>query len=584
MIKKPNSPDRPQDQSQPLFARALASCRAGMIAVGGFSLCINLLMLTAPLYMLQVFDRVIAGRSTDTLLYLTLIAGFALIVLGVLEAVRAGVMTKLGFWLDRRLGAVTLETSVSASLGREQGPSIQGLRDLTVIRNFVTGPAVFSILDAPWTPIFVGVIFLMHPLLGWLALAGAVVLFSLAAVNELATRSLLQRANVASVGALNRAEAAARNADVARSMAMMPALVRHWQKRNDESLSLQGRASRRGGAITAASKSFRLFLQISLLAAGAWLVLGAEITPGVMIAASILMARALAPVEGAINSWRSVVAARQAYGRVRELLADATEGEAAMPLPAPTGELSLENLTYAHPGANEPVLRNVGFQLRPGESLGLVGPTATGKTTLARLLIGNLRPLAGHVRLDSADVAGWDANDLGRHVGYLPQDVELFAGTVRENIARMSTGAPEDVIRAAQLAGVHEMILRLPNGYETEIGDGGAILSGGQRQRIGLARAIFGGPKFVVLDEPNASLDLDGDRALIKTMKQLQQDGVTLVIATHRPSILRQVDKILVLGDGGGTSFGSREEIMPKIAGQLAGPISASPLTLSEAV
>ncbi len=573
-------------QEQPLLARTMASCRKGMLAVAGFSLFINLLMLTAPLYMLQVFDRVIAGRSTDTLLYLTLIAALALVALGALEAVRNGVMVALGGWLDRRLGGAALEASVAAGLHRN--PSVQGLRDLAVFRGFLTGPSVFPILDAPWTPIFIAFVFLLHPMLGWLALAGAAILFALAAINDLATRSIMRRANEASIGAMRQAEAAARNADAVHSMGMMQALQANWRKRNEESIALQGSAGRRGGAIAAASKSFRLFLQIGLLATGAWLVLGGEITPGAMIAASILMARALAPVEGAINSWRSVLAARDAYRRIGLLLDEAPSLSASMPLPAPEGALLIDKLTYAHAGAAEPALRNVEFALSPGECLGLIGPTATGKTTLARLLVGNLRPLAGHVRLDGADVAAWAADDLGRYIGYLPQDVELFAGTVRENIARMAAGAPEEVIAAAQLAGVHEMILRLPHGYETEIGDGGSILSGGQRQRVALARAVFGDPTLIVLDEPNASLDQDGDQALIRTMTSLKQRGATVVMVTHRPSILRAVDKILVLGDEGTRMFGPRHEILPKVAGQLTGTGALrpepQPQPLSEAV
>lgn len=565
---------------QPLLARTMGSCKKGMFAVAAFSLFINLLMLTAPLYMLQVFDRVIAGRSTDTLLYLTLIAALALIALGALEAVRNGVMVVIGTWLDRRLGGAALEASVAAGVHRN--PSIQGLRDLAVFRGFLTGPSVFPILDAPWTPIFVAIIFLLHPMLGWLALAGAVILFALAAVNDFATRSIMQRANEASIGAMRQAEAAARNADVVQSMGMMPALHGNWHKRNDEALALQGCAGRRGGAIAATSKSFRLFLQIGLLATGAWLVLGGEITPGAMIASSILMARALAPVEGAINSWRSVIAARDAYRRIALLLDAAPEQPASMPLPAPKGALRIEKLTYAHPGADNPALRNIELALEPGECLGLIGPTATGKTTLARLVVGNLRPLAGHVRLDGADVAAWAADDLGRHVGYLPQDVELFAGTVRENIARMGDGAPEAVIAAAQLAGVHEMILRLPHGYETEIGDAGSILSGGERQRVALARAVFGNPTLVVLDEPNASLDQDGDKALIRTMMALKERGATVVMVTHRPSILRAVDQILVLGEEGARMFGPRDEILPKVSGQLTGTGEFRPRPVSQ--
>ncbi len=565
-----------------LLANALAACRTGLVAVAGFSLGINLLMLTAPLYMLQVFDRVISGRSVDTLLYLTLIAAVALVALALLEVTRTGLMVRLGVWLDQRLGGAVLEASLARGLARGEDASVQGLRDLSALRAFLTGPAVFPVLDSPWTPIFIAVIFLLHPTLGWLALAGAVVLLGFALANELATRGPLERANDASIKALDRAEAATRNADVVHSMGMAANVIGHWRRRNDETIALQARASRLSGGITAASKFFRMFLQIGLLGVGAWLVLAGELTPGAMIAASILMARALAPVDAAIASWRSVVGARHAYRRLKRLLAEAREDDPTMKLPAPKGRLGVEQLTYAHPGASEPTLRNIAFRLEPGESVGLIGPTAAGKTTLARLLVGNLAPFAGQVRLDGADVASWSRADLGPRLGYLPQDVELFSSTVRDNIARMGEGTPEAVIQAARQVGVHEMILALPDGYETEIGEGGAILSGGQRQRIALARAVFGDPSFVVLDEPNSSLDQEGDAALVQTMRALKKRGASLVIVTHRPSILRAVDKILLLEDGAVAMFGPREEVLPKVTGLAPAQAPGRPLTLDK--
>ena len=553
--------------TQPGLKDALNACRVGLVAVTLFSLCINLLMLTAPLYMLQMFDRVLVSRSTDTLILLTAIAGAALLVLAALEAVRSLVLVRISTWLDRQLGGVVLTGSIVATLRQGTSPSVQGLRDLSTFRTFLTGPGIFPIMDAPWTPIFLAVIFLLHPVLGWVALAGAILLFSLAVANELATGTLLARAGGASIKALHQAEAAVRNADVIEAMGMTPNLIGHWHRNNAEILDLQARASDRSGAITATSKFVRLSLQIGILGTGAWLVILGEATPGVMIASSILMGRALAPVEQAIGSWKTTIAARDAYRRVKRLLGEMPARGLTMPLPTPKGRLSVDGLTFVHLGADEPVLKALSFALEPGESLGLIGPTAAGKTTLARLLVGSLVSRSGHVRLDGMDVARWDPEDLGRHMGYLPQDVELFDGTVRQNIARMGEGDPDAVIAAARLAGVHEMILHLQNGYETEIGSDGAALSGGQRQRIALARAVYGEPKFVVLDEPNANLDNDGEEALVQTIDTLKQRGTTSVVIAHRPTILDRVDKVLVLRAGTAQMFGPRDEVIPKILG-----------------
>jgi PrtD family type I secretion system ABC transporter len=551
--------------ANPILKQALSACYSGFAAVVVFSLFINVLMLTAPLYMLQTFDRVIAARSEDTLLYLTLIAGVALLTLAALEMSRTRIMVGLGTWLDQRLSGTVLEGSIGKSVAAAGTPSIQGLRDLSTIRTFLTGSEMFPILDSPWTPIFIAAIFMMHPILGWLSLGGAIVLFGLAIANDLATRNLLRRSGGASFTALRQAESAVRNAHVIEAMGMMPNLVGRWHAKNTEMLDLQARASRRAGAITATSKFIRQCLQISVLGTGAWLMLGGEITAGIMIASSILMARALAPIEQAIGSWRSAIAARGAYERVRDQLATTRVRGAKITLPRPEGRLKVEGVTFFHPDGVAPTLGGVSFELEPGEALGLVGSTAAGKSTLAALLVGIAKPRLGHVRLDGADMADWAAEDLGRHIGYLPQDIELFAGTVRDNIARMGEADPESVISAAQLAGVHELILQLPSGYETEIGEAGAVLSGGQRQRIALARAVFGHPRFVVLDEPNASLDAAGEEALINAIAALKKRGATVVVIAHRPSILRHVDKALVLRAGAVEAFGPPSQVLSTV-------------------
>jgi PrtD family type I secretion system ABC transporter len=560
-------PARKADHVQKLIGETFGACKNGMRLVGVCSFGINVLMMTAPLYMLQVFDRVIAGRSTDTLLYLTLIAAVALLTLGLLEVVRGRAMVKLGTWLDAKLSVPVLKSSLlSASEGLRE-PSIQGLRDLSTVRNFLTGPSIFPILDAPWTPIIILVIFLLHPFLGLLAVAGAVVLLALAVINDMASRGLVERSGAASIKSLRQAEMAARNSDSVLAMGLLGNLVRRWRESNSQMLQYLAESSYRSGALTSAAKSLRMLLQVGMLGLGAWLVIGNELSAGGMIASSILLGRALAPVDQAINSWRSAIGARAAYERLKTILAAAPESDEMMKLPAPTGRLSVDGLIYAHPGATEPILRNINFHLEPGESLGIIGPTAAGKTTLARLLVGNLRPLAGQVRLDSADVWQWNSEDLGPYLGYLPQNVELFSATVRENIARLGEADAEAIVQAARLAQVHDLVLHLPEAYETEVGEGGAVLSGGQRQRIALARALFGEPRLVVLDEPASNLDNTGEAALLSALDDLRKRHVTAVIIAHRPAILRQVDKILVLRPGIAPVLGPRDEILRSIAG-----------------
>ncbi|MEH6405628.1 MAG: type I secretion system permease/ATPase, partial [Sneathiella sp.] len=533
-----------------LLAETLSKAKQVFVIISVFGLGINLLMLTAPLFMMQVFDRVITSRNTDTLLMLMLIAIVALLTMSSLEAVRTYVLVRLSTWLEKRLGGAALTASILSTLKTAQDANIQGLRDLGTFRNFLTGPGVFPILDIPFSPIFLGIMFLLHPLLGAMALIGAAILFGIALFNEIMTRRLLGEAGRHTTTAMHQADAAARNADVIEAMGMMPNLIQKWNKSQEGALIEQGKASDRGGIIAAVSKFFRMVLQIGVSSAGAWLVIQGDMSPGSMIAGSIIMGRALAPVEQAIGTWKGFLAARSAYARLKAKLNAAPETDQAMPLPRPTGAIDIEAVSYIHPGSSEPVLRNVSFNLKPGETVGLIGPTASGKSTLAKLIIGNLTPRSGHARLDNMDMSEWPSNDRGKYVGYLPQDIELFSGTIRENIARMGEGAPDDVIAAATKAGVHEMILRMEKGYETQIGDGGASLSGGQRQRIALARAIFGNPCLLVLDEPNASLDSLGEAALMQAMTTLRAEGMTIVVIAHRPNVLKQVDKVVVLRNG----------------------------------
>ncbi len=399
-------------------------------------------------------------------------------------------------------------------------------------------------------------------------------LLALAFANEKVTRTLLTASGKASMHAVHQAEAAVRNADAIEAMGLMPNLIARWNGANSSAIEQQTQASFRSGSIAAASRFARMLLQIATLGTGALLVISGKLTAGGMVAASILMARGLAPVEQAIGAWRSATNAGNAYRRIGEQLAKLPPRAESMELPRPTGRVSVEGVTYLHPGRTEPVLRAVSFALEPGEALGLIGPSAAGKTTLARLLLGTVEPRAGHVRLDGMDVAKWNPDDRGRHCGYVPQDIELFSGTIRSNIARMGDGDPEQVVAAAQLVGCHDMILRFPNGYDTLIGDGGSALSGGERQRIALARAVYGNPAFVVLDEPSSSLDGVGSEALVKALQSLKERKATVVVVGHRPYVMQHVDKVLVLRQGQVQDFGPREAVFARLADAAVGKVT----------
>lgn len=570
-------------QSRAALREVVSGARRAMFVVTLFSMVINLLMLTVPIFMMQMFDRVLPTRHTDTLLLLSGLALGALALMAAIEVVRARIMVRLGSWIDRTLSGPLLAASITDSL-RLAGASSRGaapLRDLNTLRQFMTGPGVFPMMDAPWVPLFIAIIYVLHPTLGWISIGGAVIVFLFAIANDVATRPTLSKANTMSARSLYRADAAVRNSDVIAALGMTPALTKRWRETGDASTHFQAQASDISGSISSAARLVRLIIQIAMLGAGAWLVIQNEMTGGGMISASIILGRAMAPIEQSINSWRGLVGARNAFKSIRQTLERQDDDDAPMNLPAPVGQVQVEGVSFVPPGQREPILRQIVFDIKPGEQMGLIGPSASGKTTLARMLVGSWAPSAGAVRIDGADLAYWAPEDRGPHIGYVPQDVELFDGTVRENIARLTEAEPDDVVAAAQLARVHDMILRLPDGYDTQIGDGGARLSGGQRQRIALARALFGNPKFLVLDEPNANLDRDGDIALLDTLQDLKELGTTVVIITHRPSILAHVDTITVLTHGRVEMTGPRDEIMGKLvpgnAQQISGPGAGAP-------
>ncbi len=544
---------------------ALSASRGVFGAVGIFSFFINALMLTVPLYMLQVYGRVLASRSEDTLLMLTLLALGLLLTLGLVDLARSRVLVRVGARFDNRLSDSVLSAMLVNRL-RSQRAHGQPLRDLETIRTFLTGPGLLALFDAPWTPIFILVIFVLHPVLGFVAAGGAVVLFALAIVGELITRGPLREASKVSVNSHAFAESSLRNAEAIQAMGMMTGLLRRWLRRQEAAIGLQALASDRAGAVSASAKIVRQLLQIGMLGVGAYLAIRQVITPGVMVVASIIMARALAPVEVAINSWRSFLSARSAYARLQYLMAQWRPSQEPMKLPKPSGALAVEGVVAAPPGATKAILKGVSFALSKGEMLGLIGPNAAGKSTLARLLVGVWEPAAGHIRLDGADVCHWSREQLGPHVGYLPQDVELFDGTVAENIARFHEQPEGDkVVAAANRAGVHEMILELPEGYDTPIGEGGSVLSAGQRQRIALARALYGDPALIVLDEPNSNLDAEGEEALRTALTNLRAAGKTVIVIAHRPAIINAVDKLLVLRDGRVNMFGPPAEVLPSV-------------------
>jgi ATP-binding cassette, subfamily C, type I secretion system permease/ATPase len=558
--------------------KALRACRGAFGIIMAFSLAINLLMLATPLYMMQVFDRVLSSRSGDTLVMLTLITVLAIGVLALLEAIRAQMLVRIGNWLDDRLGPTVFAGALRAALRSDPARASQGLRDLGTMRGFITGPTVTPLLDAPWAPIFIIALFALHPMLGLIGLGGGGVLFGLGLINEIITKQPLRRANLAASKTHQRAEAALRNAEVIRAMGMGEGVLRLWRRDSAGTQEAQRAAGTRGGVIVALSKFFRLLVQTVILGAGAWLVIHQEASAGAMFASSFLLGRALAPVENAIGTWKSLVAARLAHRRLEELVSALPDEAKGMELPRPVGELVVERLVFVPPGGEEPTLRGVGFELAPGEVLGVIGPSAAGKSTLARLIAGTWSPTAGKVRLDGTEISVWHDSGGSQHVGYLPQDIELFAGSVRDNIARLGDANPTAVIEAAKLVGLHEIIMRLPRGYNSEIGEAGLRLSGGQRQRIGLARAVFGQPRLVVLDEPNASLDHEGEEALHHAITRLKEMGTTVVMIAHRPSVLGLADKLLVLRNGTVDAYGSRAEVIAKLNAPGANRRAAVPM------
>lgn len=549
----------------PLLQDLFNRCRTALYSVIIFSCVINLLMLVAPLYMLQIFDRVLASRSYETLLFLTLIAIVAIMVLGLVEIIRSRLLLRVGQWLDVKLSPEALLRSADQLLTGNNYPFF-ALRDVAVLRQFFSSNYLVVLLDAPWVPLFLIVIFIIHPLLGWLATSGAVILFLLAIGNEYVMRkpSLLAEEKMQQCN--QKVQLALRNAETIQSMGMLKPIIYRWLDDYQQANVLQAQSNCNSGIIIGISKFFRISIQILMLGVGALLVINDVLTPGGMIAGTILLGRALAPVEQSIGAWSNMLKARQAYHQLHNYFERAELRPISLKLPQPHGLIKVENVSYQPFNSIKPILSKINFSAQPGEILLIMGPSAAGKTSLARLLVGAWKPNKGCIRLDGADVFTWGRDDFGKYVGYLPQSIELFPGTIAENISRLKDGDDKSIIEAAKKAGIHEMILHLDKAYETPLINGGENLSGGQRQRLALARALYGNPKLLVLDEPGSNLDQAGDEQLLKSLIEAKKQGVTVIIISHKINILGVADKILILNQGKIQVHGDKEQMLKAIS------------------
>ena len=538
--------------------------RSLFVSVAVFSFFVNLLMLTGPIFMLQVYDRVLSSRSEATLLALTVIMAFLFLMMGVLDYARGRVLARAGARFQARLDNRVFEAILRRAVSPvERARPATGLRDLESIQRLMSGPAPFAVFDMPWTPVFLAAIFTFHWILGCIAIAGGLLLVCLTWANQVFSKKLQLDANVASAQSEGFTEAVRSQGETVQGLGMRRSVLERWQKLRGRSLETTIQASDRTGGFSTASKTLRFFLQSLMLGAGAWLAIQGELSPGSMIAGSILMGRALAPIEQAIGQWALVQRAMQGWKSLVELLDKTPAPEERTKLPAPRSILEAQQVTVVAPGEQTAAIRMVSFRMEPGQAMGVIGPSASGKSTLAKAITGIWKPAAGNVRLDGAALEQYGDDDLGRHIGYLPQEIALFDGSVAENIARL-TGKPDSamVVEAARRAGAYEMILGLPGGYDYQVAAGGGKLSGGQRQRIGLARALYGDPAVVVLDEPNSNLDASGSDALNHAIQDIKARGKAVIIMAHRPAAIQHCDLILMMEDGVRKAFGPKDEVL----------------------
>ncbi|KZL16362.1 type I secretion system permease/ATPase [Pseudovibrio sp. Ad26] len=556
-----------QRQTESVITNAFRSLRSALLGIGGVSMLLNILMLTGPLFMLQVYDRVLASGSVPTLVVLATLVGVLFIFYGILETLRSRVLSRLGQRVDAQLSGVSYEisTSLPLILG-PKGAKMRPVQDLDQVRSFLSGPGPAAIFDLPWMPLYFGIVYLFHPYLGMLAIGGALVICALVGVNEFTSRKPSSEAASETNRRSAIVEASRSNAEVIQAMGMMETMKNRWHKGNDAYLVKQRKAGDRAAFFATAVKTFRFILQSAMLGMGAWLVIQQEVTSGVMIASSIMSSRALAPVEQAVSQWKGFLAARQGLARLRKVIENKDDTGQVMELPLPHQKIDLDGVACGPVGIRQPIVQGISFTLAAGEGLGVIGKSGSGKSTLSRSIVGITNALTGSIRFDGSELDQWTSERIGEFVGFLPQDIQLFDGTVAENISRFKEDVnPDDVIEAAKIASIHEFITGLPDGYNTIIGSGGYALSGGQRQRIALARAMYGEPFLIVLDEPNSNLDSEGEACLTHAIKLMRGRGKIVIVIAHRPSAIAAVNKVLVLNDGRQAAFGPRDEVMKQL-------------------
>jgi ATP-binding cassette subfamily B protein len=569
MLSSISNPNLERQLKSTILYQALEKCKSVFWFLFWFSSGINLLVLFLPIYTSQVLDRVLSSGSTATLIMLTVITLASFLCSALLDISRSLTTVKVGDWLDDTLAPELVKKAIALISIRPGTSSGEAVRDMQIIKNFLIGQGLFAFFDAPWSILYLVAIFMINPFIGYIAVIGIVVLVLIALLNDYSTRRLAKQSNEENVRNINEIEIATRNSEVVEAMGMMDYIVDKWNKKNISMRKTQTLAVSRSYVIMAFTKAIRFTLQISVIGVGAYLALSGQKTAGGIIAASILMGRTLAPFEMAIANWKNLSQAKMSYQRLQILLLSAPTRTEAMELPNPVGHIEFDKVMYTPIGSNKPTIKGISFEIPAGKVVGVIGNSAAGKSTIARLMVGVLKPISGVVRLDGADTYTWNRQHFGKYVGYLPQDIELFNTTIKENISRFDPDMkPEDVVKAAKIAGVHEMVLRFPDGYDTMIGAGGSVLSGGQRQRIGIARAFYGDIKLLVLDEPNANLDSSGEMFLINALLYAKKSAITTFIMTHKFSLLNSVDIIMVIKDGMVVMLGDRDEVLNQIMQQ----------------